>query len=94
MKACLVKAVNEDLKDIMPDVKQETLLVWGTEDMDTPLSDAHTMEELMPNAALVEFEGAGHYSFLEQPVLFRSILRSFLEADKKPARKKKGGEDQ
>ena len=94
MKACLVKAVNEDLKDIMPDVKQETLLVWGTEDMDTPLSDAHTMEELMPNAALVKFEGAGHYSFLEQPVLFRSVIRSFLEADKAPRRKKKGGEDQ
>ena len=88
MKACLVKAVNEDLKDIMPSVKQETLLVWGSNDPDTPLSDANVMEDLMPNAGLVTIEGAGHYSFLEQPALFRSIIRSFLEADK-PTRKRK-----
>lgn len=94
MKAALVKAVNEDLREIMPLVKEETLLVWGSADMDTPISDARIMEELMPNAALVEIEGAGHYSFLEQPSLFRSILRSFLEADKKPAGRKKGGENQ
>ena len=95
MKACLVKAVNEDLQDIMPNVKQETLLVWGDMDLDTPISDAHIMEEKMPNAALVTIEGAGHYSFLEQPVLFRSIIRSFLEADKAPRKRKsaKGGEE-
>lgn len=91
MKACLVKAVNEDLKDIMPSVKQETLLVWGSRDPDTPVSDAHIMEELMPNAALVVLEGAGHYSFLEQPLVFRSIIRSFLEADKAPRKRKSTG---
>ena len=90
MKACLVKAVNEDLQHLMPDVKQETLLVWGDNDLDTPVSDAQIMDELMPDSALVVIEGAGHYSFLEQPQLFRSILRSYLEADKKPARKKTG----
>lgn len=91
MKACLVKAVNEDLKDIMPSVKQETLLIWGSEDPDTPVSDAHIMEDLMPNAALVTLEGAGHYSFLEQPLVFRSIIRSFLEADKAPRKRKSSG---
>lgn len=89
MRAALVKAVNEDLKDKMPEVKQETLLVWGSNDMDTPLSDGRIMEDLMPNAALVEIEDAGHYSFLEQPMLFRSITRAFLEADKAPKKKSK-----
>ena len=88
MRASLVKAVNEDLKHLMPKVEQETLLVWGENDPDTPLSDAHIMEELMPNAALVVSEGAGHYSFLEQPVLFKSIIRSYLEADKKTSKGK------
>ena len=86
MRASLVKAVNEDLKHLMPKVEQETLLVWGENDPDTPLSDAHIMEELMPNAALVVIEGAGHYSFLEQPALFKNIIRSYLEIDKKPAK--------
>ena len=78
MKKCLVMAVNEDLKDIMPLVKQETLLIWGDLDMDTPLSDAKTMESLMPNAGLAVLEGTDHFSFLYKPVEFRNILRSFF----------------
>ena len=78
MKKCLVMAVNEDLQSIMPQVKHETLLVWGDLDEDTPISDAHKMEEKMPNAALVVLEGTDHFSFLYKPVEFRSILRSFL----------------
>ena len=64
--------------------------MWGENDPDTPISDAHIMEELMPNAALVVIEGAGHYSFLEQPALFKNIIRSYLELDKKPAKKSSG----
>ena len=78
MKKCLVMAVNEDLQHLMPSVKQEVLLVWGDLDMDTPISDAHKMEEKMPNAALVVLEGTDHFSFLYKPVEFRNILRSFL----------------
>ncbi|MBR0400673.1 MAG: alpha/beta hydrolase [Mogibacterium sp.] len=81
MKKCLVMAVNEDLKHLFPYVQQETLLVWGDADTDTPISDAHIMEELMPDAGLAVIEGAGHYSFLEQPVLFRTIIRTYLGAD-------------
>ena len=79
MKKCLVMAVNEDLQDIMPKVKQETLLVWGDLDADTPISDAHKMGEKMPNAALVVLEGTDHFSFLYKPAEFRSIIRSFLK---------------
>ena len=78
MKKCLVMAVNEDLQDIMPKVKQEVLLVWGDLDMDTPISDAHKMEKLMPNAGLVVLEGTDHFSFLYKPLEFRNIVRAFM----------------
>lgn len=78
MKKCLVLAVNEDLQDIMHLVKPETLLVWGDLDMDTPITDAHIMEEKMPNAALVVLEGTDHFSFLYKPLEFKNILRAFL----------------
>lgn len=79
MKKCLVMAVNEDLQHLMPSVKQEVLLVWGDLDMDTPIGDAHKMEEKMPNAALVVLKGTDHFSFLYKPVEFRNILRAFLK---------------
>lgn len=78
MKQCLVKAVNEDLTDLLPKIRQETLLVWGDKDTATPISDGQKMDELIPNSGLAVIKGAGHYSFLEQPVIFRNIINAFL----------------
>ena len=55
------------------------LLVWGDKDTATPLSDGQQMEKLMPEAGLAVIEGAGHYSFLDNPVLYQRILGSFLQ---------------
>ena len=79
MKQCLVMAVNEDERHLMPAIKQETLLVWGNLDTATPIGDAHIMEKLIPNAGLVVLENTGHFSFLEQPAVFRNVIRSFFK---------------
>ena len=81
MRATLVKLVNEDLRPLMPLIKQPTLLFWGTADTATPLSDAQTMEKLFPDAGLVTAPGAGHYSFLDAPELFGRVLENFLEVE-------------
>ncbi len=81
MRQTLVKVVNEDLTELMPNVTAPTLLVWGTLDDATPLSDAKIMESLMPQAGLVTFEGAGHYSFLERSVQFGRVLASFMNIE-------------
>ena len=79
MRASLVKVVNEDLAPYMPKVNMPALLVWGDKDTATPLSDGQQMEKLMPEAGLAVIEGAGHYSFLDNPVLYQRILGSFLQ---------------
>jgi len=78
MRACLVLAVNEDMKHLMPNVKKEVLLIWGENDTATPIADAKTMEELLPNAGLAVIKNAGHYSFLDQPIVFSNILKSYF----------------
>jgi pimeloyl-ACP methyl ester carboxylesterase len=80
MRAILSKVVNEDLKHVMPNIKAPTLLIWGENDTATPLSDAKTMEKLIPDAGLVSFAGCGHYSFLDNPVQFAAVLTSFLKS--------------
>ena len=79
MKQCLVKAVNEDLTHLLPLIKQETLLVWGVNDTATPLSDAHIMEEKIPNAGLAVIQNAGHFCFVEQRAIFDRIMKSFFK---------------
>ena len=79
MRQCMVMAVNEDLTGLLAGIRQETLLIWGDKDTATPLSDAKRMESLIPNAGLAVLEGTGHFSFLEQPSVFRNIMRSYFE---------------
>ena len=78
MRQCLVMAVNEDLTALLPEIKEETLLIWGDKDTATPIRDAKIMEEKIPGSALVVLEGAGHYAYLEQPEKFKRIIRAFL----------------
>ena len=78
MRQVMVKAINEDLKAYLPNIKVPTLLVWGDMDTATPLSDAKIMEELIPDAGLVVLKNTGHYSFLEDFYTFSRVIESFL----------------
>lgn len=78
MRATMSVSVNIDLRPMMPAIKAPTLLMWGENDTATPLSDARRMEKLIPDAGLVVFPGAGHYSFLDAPDRFARVLQSFL----------------
>ena len=80
MRAILSKVVNEDLKSVIPSITASTLLIWGENDTATPISDARYMEAHIPGAGLVAFPGCGHYSFLDNPMQFAAVLRSFLNS--------------
>ena len=80
MRAILSKVVNEDLCHVMPQIKAPTLLIWGENDTATPIADARKMESLIPGSGLVSFPGCGHYSFLDNPVQFATVMRSFLNS--------------
>ncbi len=79
MRAILSKVVNEDLKYAMPTISAPTLLFWGDKDTSTPITDARTMEKLIPDAGLVVATGCGHYAFLESQGLFDAVVKNFLK---------------
>ncbi|MGA8633864.1 MAG: alpha/beta hydrolase [Candidatus Dormiibacterota bacterium] len=78
MRGTLVRVVNEDLRSLLPQLHLPVLLIWGEHDTETPLDDGRLMEQLIPDAGLVVFEGAGHYAYLEQPARFCRIVEVFL----------------
>jgi pimeloyl-ACP methyl ester carboxylesterase len=79
MRETFVKVVNEDLLPYAAKVKPSTLLLWGDQDEDTPLWQAKILEKTIPDAGLVVFEGAGHYSYLERPAEIARILDHFFK---------------
>lgn len=82
MRGVLVKAVNEDQRNLLPAIKAPTLLIWGELDTATPLRDGQLMEKMIPDAGLVVLQGGTHYAFLEQAPRFLAIVNHFLEEDK------------
>lgn len=72
--------VNEDVKDLLPNIKVPTLLIWGGMDKATPISDAKIMEKLIPNAGLVEYPYGSHFSYLENIENCKLVLDSFLKS--------------
>jgi pimeloyl-ACP methyl ester carboxylesterase len=78
LRETFVKIVNEDLTSMLPHIQSPTLLVWGEEDTETPVSSALVMQRLIPNAELVMLKNAGHFSYLDQYGKFRLIVGKFL----------------
>lgn len=67
-----------NVKKYLPDISQETLLVWGKNDKITPPEVARTFEEHLPNARLRWIDKCGHAPMMEHPKTFALYLNEFL----------------
>lgn len=68
---------NADTRDLLPNIRVPTLLVWGDADARSPLIVAHQLHDAITGAQLVILSGAGHVSNLEQPAQFDAEVRDF-----------------
>lgn len=75
--------LNEDCKELLPNIKAPTLLIWGTLDTATPIADAKLMEKLIPDCGLVEYKNGTHFSYLENINNCNAVLNEFLKNDVK-----------
>ncbi len=78
MRKTFVKVISEDLLPLLHDIKAPTLLIWGGADTETPLWMGQQMEQSIPDAGLVIFEGRGHFAFVEEWQRFVVIVKQFL----------------
>ncbi len=69
-----------DQRDLLPRIAVPTLLIWGEQDVRSPLSVAREFEQAIRGARLVVIPDCGHVSNLEQPELFNDAVREFCRA--------------
>ena len=86
MRQTLINVVNLDLLEKARQVAVPTVLVWGDKDEDTPLWMGQKLEQTIPDAALIVFEGAGHYAYLDYPQKTASIMHALFKADSADAK--------
>jgi pimeloyl-ACP methyl ester carboxylesterase len=68
-----------DLLDDVTEVEIPTLIIVGEDDPLTPLEESRLIANSLPQVRLVELPGCGHWPFVEQPEIFVSTVRRFLE---------------
>lgn len=79
MRETFVKSVTEYLDHLLEKINHEVLLIWGENDISTPIDQGKRMEKGLRNSALVQIKNAGHYAFLDQPHQFDAIVKAYLE---------------
>ncbi len=72
------RAERPDYRGSLKQVKVPSLVVVGTEDEFTPVSDAELMHELIPGSTLSVIEGAAHMPNLEREAEFNDVFARFL----------------
>lgn len=78
MRQSMVKVLPCDYTSKLSLINSPTLLVWGENDNDTPLSCAKILENGIKDCGLVTIPKAGHFSFAEAPLLTANVLKSFF----------------
>jgi pimeloyl-ACP methyl ester carboxylesterase len=74
MRESLVKLVNEDYRDLLPQITAPVDLVWGAHDTAAPLAMVQEAVPLFAKADLVVSETSGH--LLDEPLY--ALLRERL----------------
>jgi pimeloyl-ACP methyl ester carboxylesterase len=67
------------LRDVIPQIKARSLLIWGTRDGAVDLRSADPLRRALPGCELELIEGAGHLVFEESPEEFNRLTLDFID---------------
>jgi pimeloyl-ACP methyl ester carboxylesterase len=80
MRAMLSASGHADYRDVLPTITVPTLLLYGEEDVRSPLAVAREMHRQIPGAQLVVIPDVGHMVAAETPEAFNTEVRRFLHS--------------
>jgi pimeloyl-ACP methyl ester carboxylesterase len=79
LKNTLTKTLNEaDIREMLPQIQNQILLLWGAKDTYTPLKSAHIFENNLPNAQLVIFDEGKHGTHYTHKAEIVAEIEKFL----------------
>lgn len=73
------RAERPDYTPLLPQINVPTLIVVGSRDEFTPISDAEFMRHRIRGSKMAVIEGAGHMPNLENPAEFNRVVEEFLK---------------
>ena len=80
MRALLEASGRADYRPVLPTIAVPTLLLYGAEDVRSPVAVGEDLQRQIPGSELVVLPGVGHLSFVEAPEAFDGAVRRWLRA--------------
>ena len=81
MQKTFINIVNTNLIKDIPNIKDETLIIWGINDLETPYKDAIKFNKLINNSYLIPINNSGHFPYLDYPNLINNIIYEYIKED-------------
>lgn len=81
LRGSFSKVVREDLRPLLSQIDQPTLLVWGQNDTATPLYLGQEMQREMNNAELLVYQSDDHWAYKNQLARFVNAADAFFEKE-------------
>jgi pimeloyl-ACP methyl ester carboxylesterase len=81
-QAMLQGMAESDLRDVLSRINVPTLLLYGEQDVRSPVEVGRALHDGIPGSSLVILPGVGHLSTVEGAEQFNREVRSFLEENK------------
>ncbi len=78
MRDVFLKVVREDLVHYARQIRVPTLLIWGSEDTATPLTEGETIRDAIRQSELEVIQGATHFVHQEKPHEVAALIREFI----------------
>jgi len=79
IRKTFIKVINEDLTKYLKNINTSCLLIWGENDLDTPLDDGKLMNVNIEDSGLIIIPNASHFPYLEYPYYITKIILEFLK---------------
>lgn len=78
IREIFLKIIAEDLAGNAKKINIPTLLIWGENDNETPLSDGKLFSQIIPNSKLEIINNTGHFVHQEKPEEIAKLIQEFL----------------
>lgn len=78
LKETFLNVIKEDLSENARRINVPTFLIWGANDIVTPLSDGKRLNELIPNSEIKIIDGAGHFVHKKKSKKVSHAIKEFL----------------
>lgn len=78
LKETFLRVIGEDLSRSARDVHVPTLLIWGEDDIATPLSEGKRLNALISDSELEIVKDAGHFVHQERPSEVAQAIKKFV----------------